>query len=193
MSWCLESLLFLDEVSIDNRDIFRTHGYSPRGQPIIHRGEYNRSKRVSLLTFLGADGVVDSYQTEGTFDRTKFIDCLKTLLTKNLVFMYPGRHSVWILDGAKIHTHESIVYLLRSAGIVVLFLPAYCPFYNPIELFFKQFKDRLKKTSMEGLTFIQLQDFIIKTLLSFNKVDFRKTFRGCGYVAPGRFDPSRNY
>ncbi|OWZ04489.1 Serine/threonine-protein kinase [Phytophthora megakarya] len=55
------------------------------------------------------------------------------LIRGKTVHQYPGRGSVWILDGAKIHCHPDIVYYLRSLGIISIFLPCYCPFYNPID------------------------------------------------------------
>ena len=69
--------------------------------------------------------------TEGTFNRLKFFNYLKELIESGAIQKYPGRNSIWIMDGARIHCHENIVYYLRLCGIIPLFLPAYCPFYNP--------------------------------------------------------------
>ena len=128
---------FLDEVGFDNRSMLRKKGYGLSGRRLVFRGEFNRKPRVSLLCFTGVNGVLETFCTDGTFDRRKFVACCRDFaLTNDAVRPYPGRYSVWILDGAIIHCHPNIVYYLRSLGIWPIFLPAYCPFFNPIEVFF---------------------------------------------------------
>ncbi len=92
--------------------------------------------RVSVLCFLGVDGIQECYQTEGTFDRAKFIEYCRQFVLSGKVESYPGRNSIWILDGARIHCHEDIIAYLRMMGIRPIFLPPYCPFFNPIEYLF---------------------------------------------------------
>jgi hypothetical protein len=82
----------------------------------------------------------------GTFNRTNFFACCRDFATKDgRVHQYPGPYSVWIMDGASTHCDPNIVNYLRSVGIKVIFLPAYCPFYNPIEIFFGWVKRRFQK------------------------------------------------
>ncbi len=51
LRWSPYNLVFLDEVSFDNRDCWRTRGYAPRGQRATVRGVYRRLPRVSMLSF----------------------------------------------------------------------------------------------------------------------------------------------
>jgi transposase len=126
ISWTLESLVFLDEVSFDNRDMLSKKGFGVKGNKIYFRGEYQRKARVSLLCFIGITGLLESFSTEGTFDRKKFVEVCRQFALRNVaVKQYPGPNSLWIMDGARIHCHPGIVYYLRSLGVVVLFLPAY--------------------------------------------------------------------
>jgi transposase len=136
--WILQNLVFLDEVSFDNRSMMRRNGYGLKGNRILFRGEFCRKSRVSLLCFLGASGMLDVFQTQETFNRHTFIQCLKEFALKNEnVRTYPGKNSIWIMDGARIHTNKLLVDYLKSLGIVVLFLPAYTPFFHPIEFVLK--------------------------------------------------------
>ena len=128
LSWDITNLVFLDEVSLDNRSMRRTHGYGQAGSPLFVTGEYVRLPRVSLLCFITSNGLLDMPSTEGTFTRLKFFQCCKDLVQSGSVSAYPGPGSIWILDGAKIHCHPDIVNYLRASGIVPIFLPAYCPF-----------------------------------------------------------------
>ncbi|KAK1929640.1 hypothetical protein P3T76_014857 [Phytophthora citrophthora] len=152
IKWCQMNIQFLDEVSFENRGMLRSRGYSLKGKKLAFRGEFNRKARVSLLCFISVDGHVETFHTDGTFDRSKFVECYRTHAhSENTVHQYPGRGSVWILDGAKIHCHPDIVYYLRSLGIIIpIFLPAYCPFYNPIEYLFGLIKKAFKRQYVEG-------------------------------------------
>ncbi|GMF40627.1 unnamed protein product [Phytophthora fragariaefolia] len=122
---CHANLVFLDEVSFDNRGMIRKRGYSLKGLTIAIRGDFQRKPRVSVLTFIGVTGVIDSNDTVGSFDRVEFVKCCSDFAysTRGNVHQYPGSNSVWILDGASIHRHPEIVHFLRSIGIVPIFLP----------------------------------------------------------------------
>lgn len=67
--WTLENLVFLDEVGFDNKDMMRKRGYALKGQTLIYRSEFVRKPRISLLCFVGVNGMLNCYQTEGTFTR----------------------------------------------------------------------------------------------------------------------------
>lgn len=146
IEWHYTSLVFLDEISVDNHGLIRKKGYGVVGKKLVYRGEFNRKPRMSLLCFSGQQGFLETYQTEGTFSRPKFFDCCKDFALGGICSVYPGRHSVWILDGARIHCHAPIVRYLRSIGIIPIFLPPYTPFFNPIEVLFGIVKKHLKKT-----------------------------------------------
>lgn len=135
---------FLDVSSFDGRDLIRKRGYGVKGERLLHRGEFGRS---SVLCFIGARGVLYVYTTEGTFDRSKFLEyCKRFAMNKGtIVKQYPGQYSIWIMDGAKIHCHANITFYLRSLGIIPTFLPAYCPMFNPIEFVFGMVKAKLQK------------------------------------------------
>ncbi|XP_055546422.1 uncharacterized protein LOC129730856 [Wyeomyia smithii] len=190
VTWDIHSLVFLDEASCDNRSMLRNKGYAPVGQKIIYRGEFLRRPRCSLLSFIGYNRVLDTYSTEGTFTREKFFNCVRSFATSRLVQRNPGAHSVWILDGARIHCHKSIIEYLRSLGIVVVFLPAYAPFFNPIEFLFGYLKKYLKRVYVENSS-KNLTVVIAEAFRHFTNYDFTRVFANCCYLSGGQFDPSR--
>lgn len=71
--WLLENLVFLDEVGFDNKSMLRKKGYAMKGQKLIYRSEFVRKPRTSLLCFIGVHGLLNCYETEGTFTRLKFV------------------------------------------------------------------------------------------------------------------------
>jgi len=114
--WTHESLVFLDEVSFDNRGMLRRRGYAIKvrhfmlvecsscshilkGQKLFYRGEFYRMPRISLLCFVDCDGLVETFVTDGTFDRSRFISCCREFALSGNVQQHPGRRSVWILMG----------------------------------------------------------------------------------------------
>ncbi|RHY25912.1 hypothetical protein DYB32_008011 [Aphanomyces invadans] len=187
--WSQRNILFLDEVSFDNRGMLRKRGYSMKGETIVIRGEFNRKPRVSLLCFVSADGMLEYFDTEGTFDRQTFVRCCSIFAHSGHVGMYPGKNSVWVMDGAKIHCHPDIVTYLRDLGIVPLFLPAYCPFYNPIEYVFGYLKKSFQRNYSECRTENNLVLFVDQIIQRLKKMDMSNVLTHCGWLSSGRFDP----
>lgn len=189
INWFRHNLVFLDEVSFDNRCMLRKKGYSVKGRRLLYRSEFQRKARVSLLCFLGIDGIEEAYSTEGTFDRLQFIKFCRHFAL-NQCQRYPGNLSIWIMDGAAIHTDPNIVTYLRSLGIIVIFLPAYSPFYNPIEFVFGQIKKFLQSThdekSKEGI-----EHDIARAVVHFSSKNMKNLFKNCGYLYDGHFDPTK--
>ena len=144
--------------------------------------------RESLLVFQGIDGIKGVYHTEGTFDRATFISkCIAFASTEGLVHKYPGRYSVWIMDGASIHCDPNVVAALLSMGIIVFFLPAYCPFFNPIEVFFSMLKAKFKNiyNMYDNNSVLHI---IAAAVADFRHYNFREIFSHCGYTEHG-FNP----
>ena len=174
--------------------MLRRAGYGKKGKPLIYRGEYNRLPRVSMLVFINVFGVASSFITEGTFTRQKFFDACQNFAKSGAMNPYPGRSSVWIMDGARIHCHPKIIAYLRSQGIIPLFLPAYCPFFNPIEILFGLVKRRMRLHYQESkLTRKTLPHFVISTVNSFKHYRMDKLFAHCGYGRDGVFNPHQAY
>jgi len=115
INWTQGNIVFLDEVSFDNRGMLRPRGYCVKGKKLLFRGEFTRKARVSMLCFLNQHGIMEAYTTEGTFDRATFMEkCSNFALKSGKVKQYPGPGSIWIMDGAKIHCHPDICYYLRT-------------------------------------------------------------------------------
>lgn len=188
--WDFHCLLFLDEVSFDNRTLLRNKGYCMQGERLVCTGEFLRKPRVSLLCFLGQNGMTEVYDTEGTFNRTKFFECVQKFIRDNNVERYPGANSIWIMDGARIHCDPMIIYYLRSLGLIPIFLPAYCPMYNPIEIVFGLVKDRLRFLYRENSK-QDIKIVIAEVLQTFCDRSMENLFRHCGYIRGGKFDPTK--
>ncbi|KAF0725309.1 hypothetical protein Ae201684P_013438 [Aphanomyces euteiches] len=118
-----------------------------------------------------------------------FVECCRLHAhSEKSVRQYPGEGSVWILDGAKIHLDAGIVYYLRSIGIIPIYIPAYCPFFNPIEYLFGLMKKSLKRQYVENSK-ENLAQTVAKVVYEFQNFDLRNIFNHCGFGPDGCFDP----
>lgn len=190
LPWDYPNLLFLDEVSFDNRGMLRNRGYAEKGKRLICRGEFIRKPRISCLCIIGHNGMVECCYTEGTFTRLNFFQHIRQFALQSAkVETYPGFHSLWILDGARIHCNASIRSYLRSLGIYPNFLPAYTPFYNPIEIVFGLVKKKMQQ-SYSGNNTRDVKLFVAEIMVSFRSYKMNGLFRKCGYICGGKFDPT---
>ncbi|ETL43299.1 hypothetical protein L916_06164, partial [Phytophthora nicotianae] len=55
--------------------MIRKRGYSLRGKKVAIRGDFERKSRVSVLAFIGVNGILGYFSTEGTFDCLEFTKC----------------------------------------------------------------------------------------------------------------------
>ena len=65
---------------------------------------------------------------------------------------YPGPNSVLVCDNAKVHKGRRVQQLCDEKGVMLIFLPPYCPELNPIELCFAAIKSCLRKSQAMSLT-----------------------------------------
>ena len=99
VDWTHFTLKFLDAVSFDNRGMLRKRGYALkviiagissrdllfqhltlwlpcRGKSCsLYRVDFPRMPRTSLHCFIGCEGLSYTFMAEGTFDRSRFMDC----------------------------------------------------------------------------------------------------------------------
>eukprot|EP00734_Pompholyxophrys_sp_LG126_P000155 Pompholyxophrys_sp_v1_NODE_23_length_3902_cov_17.111256.p2 type:complete len:351 gc:universal NODE_23_length_3902_cov_17.111256:17-1069(+) len=179
-------LCFIDEMSTDNRAMARKRGWFLQGSRPVFKGCFRRGTRLSLLSFLGVDGLIDTCQTSGTFTRLKFYEFCKRLLDSGKIQRFPGRGSVWILDGASIHCDSNMIDYFLSRGIFVFFLPAYAPYYNPIEVIFGLMKRKCRELYSQPYS---EEAVLMQVVAKFLKYNCLKIFQKCGYSPTGKFDP----
>ena len=139
-------LIFVDETSKDGRSSLRKYAYSTRGNPAIVNLPFSRGKRVSAIAAFNYTGFVAWEFTEGTYTRAKFhqIFCDKILPHLN---PYPLPNSILILDNAKIHMYQELEDAISTKGAILIYLPPYCPQFNPIETGFSLVKRWVQKNA----------------------------------------------
>jgi hypothetical protein len=80
-------------------------------------------------------------------------------------------------------THES-----KTSGVVCVYLPAYSPDYNPIELAFSKMKASIRREGQEARAILGTNDEAEVTAMLFHHVysvteeDAAGWYRHCGYI-----------
>ena len=154
--------IFLDECHKGAKESRRRRHWSLRGyQPValeLWKGE-NKSRYCMIVAadingfIINSSDVIhakrgnnDTDETRGTVNTARFEPWVEHSLVPHLGrFLYGEPRSVVILDSASIHHSPRIVQLIQATGAVVLYLPPYSPDFNPIELFFREYKTSLRR------------------------------------------------
>ena len=131
-------VVFVDETST-NTAMAPRYARAPRGERAVGRVPRNRGPNVTLLAALTPAGIGPALVVEGAVDGAAFELYVERLLAPGL---RPGQ--VVVLDNLSAHTGERVRDLVTAAGARLLFLPAYSPDFNPVELAFAEVKERLR-------------------------------------------------
>lgn len=135
-------LVFLDETSNSRKLGIHLRGWAPRGKTPLSRSR-NTGKRYSFIGSININGFLYSELIPGSLNAVTF----QRILNQNvfpLMNPYPLNNSVLILDNCRAHD-ISIQDIFDQYGIVILFLPPYSPFLNPIERLFSAMKAKIKR------------------------------------------------
>jgi transposase len=123
-----------------------------------------RYARESFIAAKVEDRILAPFCYQGTCNAELFNMWLKDFLIPELK---PGQ--VVILDNASFHKSKESKSLIEAAGCKVLFLPAYSPDLNPIEIFWANFKKMVQINLEKINTLAKAIDFSFLTVLRTEK------------------------
>lgn len=135
-------LVFLDESSNSRKLGIHQRARAPRGITPIARSR-NTGKRYTCVGAISIQGLFYFELLPGALNTATF----QRILFQNVLPLmnpYPEDHSVLILDNCRSHI-LSPNQIFKDFGVIVLFLPPYSPFLNPIERLFSAMKAKIKR------------------------------------------------
>ena len=126
-------LIFLDEVSKDDRTYARLWGRAVLSGRVEKHNPFVRKRRLSMLAAMALDeGIIASRVVEGSFTRESFLEYLRDDLVSSLFIRgiylimhcyylplttpFPSPRSVLVLDNAKIHHSDEVIQLAEGYG-----------------------------------------------------------------------------
>lgn len=127
----------------------RTRGRAPKGERLFSTAPFGKWQTQTFIAGLTCNDLIAPWVIRGAMDRTAFDTYIETQLAPVLE---PG--TVVILDNLATHKSPRAAEVLKEHGCWMLFLPAYSPDLNPIEMVFSKLKAHLRR--IEARTFDQL-------------------------------------
>lgn len=166
-------LIFLDE-SGAKTNLSRLYGRAPRQERAISRCPAGHWQTLTMISSIRLDGTTACLALEGTTDTEAFRVYVRQVLVPTL---RPG--DIVIMDNLSPHKSDETLKLISDAGAEVLFLPAYSPDFNPIEMMWSKIKNILR--SLEARTVPDLITAIGQALAKITHKDALNWFAHCGY------------
>ena len=127
-------LVFVDETWAET-NMTGPRGRAPVGQRLVAAVPHGHRKTTTLVAALDRRGVRCSTTVDGATNGAVFEAFAEQVLVPSLS---PG--GVVVMDNLSSHKGPRVRRLIESAGASALYLPAYSPDLNPIELAFAKLK-----------------------------------------------------
>ncbi|WP_245484623.1 IS630 family transposase [Rhizobium ruizarguesonis] len=130
----LAQLVFIDETSTNTKLTKRT-GWAPKGQRYRTHAPFGQWRTQTFIAGLRCHGLTAPWIVNAPMNRRIFETWVQTQLAPTL-----SRGDVVILDNVGFHKSDRADQLVKAKGAWLLFLPAYSPDLNPIEMAFSNSK-----------------------------------------------------
>jgi len=127
-----------------------------------------------MISSIRLDGTTACKALEGTTDTEAFRAYVREVLLPAL-----KAGDIVVMDNLSPHKSDDTLKLIVEAGAQVLFLPAYSPDFNPIEMMWSKIKSFLR--SAEARTVADLVNAIGQALARITAKDALGWFTYCGY------------
>lgn len=171
----LARLIFIDETSTNTKLTKRT-GWSPKGQRYRTHAPFGQWRTQTFIAGLRCHGLTAPWIVDAPMNRRIFETWIETQLAPTL-----SKGDVVILDNVGFHKSERAEQLVKDRGAWLLFLPAYSPDLNPIEMAFSKLKALLRKRAARNFDAITNALGEIVGLFSINEC--QNFFKAAGYEA----------
>ena len=153
----------------------RLRGRAPRGQRLIDKTPHGHWKTTTLIAALGISGMRCSTVVDGAVNGDTFEAFVEQVLVAELC-----SGDVVIMDNLSSHKRQRIRELIEGAGAHLVYLPAYSPDLNPIEMVFAKVKQLLR--SMACRTRDALWKAMQSVLDQVTPSDALNCYKHCGYT-----------
>lgn len=167
-------LVFLDE-SCAKTNFTRLHGRALHGQRLHDHAPAGHWHTTTMLGSIRLNGQSACLVIAGATDAQVFRTYIRRVLAPTL---RPG--DIVICDNLSAHHDAAARQCLEAHGVRLVFLPAYSPDLNPIEMMWAKVKAHLR--AAKARTEAQLLTAIQQALQSISPADAKGFFRHCGYM-----------
>ena len=131
-------LVFIDETSTSTK-LTRLRGRALKGERLPGAAPFGHWHAQTFIAALRCNGLTAPWLIDGALDRNAFDLYIETQLAPTL-----QAGDIVMLDNLKVHASAKAADALKTRGAWFLFLPAYSPDLNPIEMAFAKLKAHLR-------------------------------------------------
>ncbi len=153
----------------------RLRGRAPRGERLVDKTPHGHWKTTTLIAALGMTGMRCSTVVDGAVNGDVFEAFVEQVLVPEL-----RSGDVVIMDNLSSHKRQRVREMIEEAGARLVFLPAYSPDLNPIEMIFAKVKQLLRSLAC------RTRDALWKTMQSVldqvTSTDAMNCYKHCGYT-----------
>ncbi len=168
-----DQLVFLDETWAKT-NMSRSRGRAPRAERVIDYVPYGHWNTTTFLSGLRRTGLVAPLVVDGPINGEIFLAWVEQHLVPTL-----RKGDIVIMDNLSSHKVQGVREAIEGVGATVLYLPAYSPDFNPIELVFSKLKSLLKMFKERSVE--ALWHRIGSVIAEFSPQECDNYFRHCGY------------
>ena len=166
-------LVFIDETST-NTKMVRLRGRCLRGRRLKAKAPFGHWKTQTFIAGLRCYGLAAPFVVDQPMNRRIFEIYIDTQLAPTL-----SKGDVVILDNLAAHKSPAAEKVIKERGAWILFLPAYSPDLNPIEMAFSKLKAHLRARAVRTVDALWRAIGDICDL--FDPQECRNFFKAAGY------------
>jgi len=153
----------------------RLRGRAKRGLRLHDHAPGGQWHTTTMLGSIRLNGQIECMVIEGAANSLIFREYIRRVLAPTL---RPG--DLVICDNLGAHRDQGARHLIEERGAQLLFLPAYSPDLNPIEMMWSKVKQRLRSTKARSQN--DLLSAIREALATVSPTDAQGFFRHAGYL-----------
>jgi len=163
----LSDIVCLDESGI-KENMCEDYGWSKKGKKII---KYTKShpKKYSVMMTINKEKIISSKIYDKNINSEIFYNYMKDDLLPII------KNKYILMDNIPFHKSEKIGELVKGTTNKLLFIPPYCPDFNPIENVFHILKQKIRK-NVENINSESIKNTIDNITTSFRNI-YKKSFR----------------
>lgn len=167
--------MFIDETAVKT-NLTRLRGRAPIGERLYGAAPFGKWGTQTFIAGLTHNALIAPWVIPGAMNRAAFETYIETQLAPVLA---PG--TVVILDNLAPHKSVVAENALNARGCWFLFLPAYSPDLNPIEMAFSKLKAHLRRIGAR--TFDELIKALGDICDLFQPQECRNFLKAAGYAS----------
>ena len=170
-----DQLVFIDETGATTK-MARLRGRAPRGERCRAAVPHGHWKTTTFTAGLTTRGLMAPMLIDGAMDGPAFRAYVTTVLVPEL---RPG--DIVVMDNLPAHKVAGVREAIETAQAKLLYLPAYSPDFNPIEMAFSKLKALLRAAAPR--TIAALWTAIAQAIERFTPAECQAYLAAAGYEA----------